>query len=105
MEKLVDVGLTRAIGLSNYNSKQITEIIQVSILPNFFLCKTWIFSFFAILLGHFKEQTIFYNATNTQAYQQKSEKRRNQSLVGLTPGLNLTKTNHTQTLIKKARPF
>ncbi len=41
---------------------------QKSILPNFFLRKTKIFfCFFAIKLGHFKIQTIFSCATNTQA--------------------------------------
>jgi hypothetical protein len=50
--------------------------------PSFLRCLL-----FTIKLDPFKVQTIFSCATNTQAYQQKSEKRRNQSLVGLTPGL------------------
>jgi hypothetical protein len=36
-----------------------------------FLC---FFPIFAFKLGHFKVQTIFFHATNTQAYQQKTEK-------------------------------
>jgi hypothetical protein len=41
-----------------------------SILPTFFLHKTKIFfRFFDFKLGHFKEQTIFYHASNTQAYE------------------------------------
>jgi hypothetical protein len=38
-----------------------------SILPNFFLRITKIFSIFSIKFGHFKVQTIFSYALNTQA--------------------------------------
>ncbi len=54
------------------------------------------FPFFDFKLGHFKAQTIFYYASNTQAYQWKLEKRRNKSLVGLTPGVNPTKLFSSQ---------
>jgi hypothetical protein len=37
----------------------------------FFFVKHRFFSFFEFKLGHFKEQTMFYYASNTQAYQQK----------------------------------
>jgi hypothetical protein len=38
-----------------------------SILPIFFLIKRIVFPFFAIKIGHFRVQTIFFYATNTQA--------------------------------------
>jgi hypothetical protein len=44
-------------------------VTQESILPDFDIL---IFPIFAIKLGHFKVQTIFSYATNTQAYQQKT---------------------------------
>ena len=53
----------------------------------FFLRKRRIFSFFATKLGHCTVHTFFSYATNSQAYQQKSENRKNESLVRLTPGL------------------
>ncbi len=53
-----------------------------SILPNF---DFFVFSIFAFKLGHFKVQTIFSHATNTQAKQQKIFLYEEKSLVGLTP--------------------
>ena len=51
----------------------------------FFLHKQRIFPFFATKLGCCTVHTFFSYATNSQAYQQKSENRKNESLVGSTP--------------------
>ena len=52
-----------------------------------FLRKQRIFPVFADKLGHFKADAFFPYVTNTQAYHQKSETRKNESLVRLTPEL------------------
>jgi hypothetical protein len=51
------------------NSKN--KVDKESILSNFDFS---VFPIFAFELGHFKVQTIFSYATNTKAYQQKTEK-------------------------------
>ena len=56
-----------------------------------FLRKQRIFPVFADKLGHFIADAFFPYVTNTQAYQRKSETRKNESLVRLTPGLDAQK--------------
>ena len=53
----------------------------------FFLRKRRIFSVVPDKLGHFIADAFFPYVTNTQAYQRKSETRKNESFVRLTPGL------------------
>jgi hypothetical protein len=61
----------------------VLHLVQ-SILPNFFLRKTKIFSVFLLLrLALSKHKKILSYATNTQALQRKLGKQRNQSLVGI----------------------
>ena len=60
-----------------------------SILPNFFLRKRRIFPFFADKLGHFIAN-VFYPICNKRS--SLLLKRKNESLVGLTPGLNFDLT-------------
>ena len=65
-----------------------TDVIRSRSYQTFFLCKRRIFWFFDNKLGHFLADAFFPCVTSTQAYQQKSENRKNKSLVGLTPGCN-----------------
>ena len=67
-----------------------------------FLRKRRIFPFFAYKLDHFLWIHIFPFLTNTQAYQQKSENRKNESLVGSTPGVNFT--NSLRAAFRRADP-
>ena len=53
----------------------------------FFLGKQRFFPFFATKLGRCTVQTFFSYGTNSQAYQRKSENRKNESSVGLTPDM------------------
>ena len=54
-----------------------------------FLWKQRIFTVFTDKLGHFIAWCFFPYVTNTQAYKRKSETRKNESLVRLTPDLSI----------------
>ena len=69
------------------------------ILPNFFFIVNKEFFHFSLLSLAIVQYTLFSYATNSKAYQQKLANRKNESLVGLTPDLQLNYFLHNRSLI------